>query len=84
MEGLGIGKGDEVITVANTFIGSVLPIIKAGAIARFVDCDPVTQQIDPQAVAAAITPKLLLLSRYIFTADWLPWMNCWPLLKRMG
>ena len=30
MEGLGIGKGDEVITVANTFIGSVLPIIKAG------------------------------------------------------
>ena len=31
MEGLGIGKGDEVITVANTFIGSILPILRAGA-----------------------------------------------------
>ena len=57
MEGLGIGKGDEVITVANTFIGSVLPIIKAGASPVLVDCDPVTQQIDPQAVLEAITPK---------------------------
>ena len=57
MEGLGIGEGDEVITVANTFIGSVLPIIRAGATPVLVDCDPITQQIDPQAVDAAITSK---------------------------
>ena len=57
MEGLGIGKGDEVITVANTFIGTVLPIIRAGAKPVLVDCDPNTQQIDPAKVAAAITPK---------------------------
>jgi len=57
MEGLGIGNGDEVITVANTFIGSVLPIIRAGASPVLVDCDPITQQIDPKAVAAAITSK---------------------------
>ena len=57
MEGLGIGTGDEVITVANTFIGTVLPIIRVGAEPVLVDCDPVTQQIDPQAVNAAITPK---------------------------
>ena len=57
METLGIGKGDEVITVANTFIGTVLPIIRAGATPVVVDCDPITQQIDPQAVAAAITSK---------------------------
>ena len=57
MEAIGIGKGDEVITVANTFIGTVLPIVKAGATPVLVDCDPVTQQIDPQAVSEAITPK---------------------------
>ena len=57
MEALGIGRGDEVITVANTFIGTVLPIIRAGATPVLVDCDPITQQIDPQAVAAAITSK---------------------------
>ena len=57
MEGLGIGHGDEVITVANTFIGTVLPIIRVGATPVLVDCDPITQQIDPQAVNAAITSK---------------------------
>ncbi|MBH45155.1 MAG: erythromycin biosynthesis sensory transduction protein eryC1 [Flavobacteriaceae bacterium] len=57
MEGLGIGKGDEVITVANTFIGTVLPIIRAGATPVLVDCDPQTQQINPSQVAAAITPR---------------------------
>jgi dTDP-4-amino-4,6-dideoxygalactose transaminase len=57
MEGLGIGKGDEVITVANTFIGSVLPILRAGATPVLVDCDPLTQQIDADQVAAAVTPQ---------------------------
>ena len=57
MEGLGIGKGDEVITVANTFIGSVLPILRAGASPVLVDCNPVTQQIDAEQVESAITPR---------------------------
>lgn len=35
----GIGKGDEVIVQANTFISSVLPIIELGAKPVFVDCD---------------------------------------------
>ena len=57
MEGLGIGKGYEVITVANTFIGSVLPILRAGATPVLVDCDPLTQQIDAEQVESAITPR---------------------------
>ena len=57
MQGLGIGKGDEVITVANTFIGTVLPIVRSGATPVLVDCDAVTQQIDPVGVEAAITSK---------------------------
>ena len=57
MEALGIGKGDEVITVANTFIGTILPIIRAGATPVLVDCDPITQQIDPEQVEAAVTTR---------------------------
>ena len=57
MEGMGIGKGDEVITVANTFIGSVLPILRTGATPVLVDCDPATQQIDLIQVKAAVTPR---------------------------
>ena len=57
MEALDIGRGDEVITVANTFIGSVLPIIRTGATPVLVDCDPLTQQINPDEVAAAVTPR---------------------------
>ena len=61
MEALGIGKGDEVITVANTFIGTVLPIVRVGATPVLVDCDPITQQIDPKQVAAAITPRTVAI-----------------------
>ena len=57
MQGLGIGKGDEVITVANTFIGTILPIIRAGATPVLVDCDPQTQQIDFAQVEAAVTTR---------------------------
>ena len=57
MEALGIGKGDEVITVANTFIGTILPIIRVGATPVLVDCDPQTQQIDFAQVEAAVTTR---------------------------
>lgn len=61
MKALGIGKGDEVITVANTFIGTILPILKAGATPVLVDCDPKTQQIDQAQVAEAITSKTVAI-----------------------
>ena len=47
LKALEIGEGDEVITVANTFIGTLLPIMRAGHTPVLVDCDPETQQIDP-------------------------------------
>lgn len=37
-----VGKGDIVITVANTFVATVEAIIQAGATAHFVDVDPKT------------------------------------------
>lgn len=54
---LNIGKGDEVITNANTFFATVEAIWIAGATAVLVDCDPVTKNIDPAAIEAAITDK---------------------------
>jgi dTDP-4-amino-4,6-dideoxygalactose transaminase len=52
----GIGAGDEVITTAFSFFGTVEPIIHAGARPVLVDIDPHSFNIDPVAVAAAIGP----------------------------
>jgi dTDP-4-amino-4,6-dideoxygalactose transaminase len=52
----GIGPGDEVITVSNTFIATVEAIILAGARPVLVDIDPITQNMDPALVEKTITP----------------------------
>lgn len=54
---LGIGEGDEVITVANTFIATASSISFTGARPVLVDIDPETYNIDPAAIEAAITPR---------------------------
>lgn len=53
---LGVRRGDEVIVQAGTFFGSVTPILRIGARPVFVDLDEDTLTIDPDAVAAAVTP----------------------------
>ena len=53
----GIGRGDEVITAAQTFFTVMNMIVKVGARPVFVDCDLVTRNIDLAAVEAAITPR---------------------------
>jgi perosamine synthetase len=54
---LGVGPGDEVITVSHSFIATANAIRYCGAIPIFVDIDPATFNMDPQKVGAAITPK---------------------------
>jgi dTDP-4-amino-4,6-dideoxygalactose transaminase len=53
----GIGPGDEVLVPALTFVSTASAIIRAGGIPVFVDVDPKTYCLDPDAVAAAITPR---------------------------
>jgi len=53
----GIGVGDEVITTPFTFIASANAVLYTGARPVFVDIDPETFNIDPEAIEKAITKK---------------------------
>ncbi|MEA5512207.1 DegT/DnrJ/EryC1/StrS family aminotransferase [Crocosphaera sp. UHCC 0190] len=57
LQACGINEGDEVIVPANTFIATVIGVIKSGATPILVDCDPETALIDLNAAAKAITPQ---------------------------
>ncbi|MBX3322178.1 MAG: DegT/DnrJ/EryC1/StrS family aminotransferase [Phycisphaeraceae bacterium] len=54
---LGIGPGDEVITTPFSFVASANCILFVGAKPVFVDIDPRSLNMDPQALEAAITPR---------------------------
>lgn len=57
LQACGIGAGDEVIVPANTFIATVIGVLRAGATPILVDCDRQTALIDLEAAEAAITPR---------------------------
>lgn len=57
LEALGIGPGDEVVTVSNTAAPTVLAITGTGAVPVFVDVREEDFLIDTDLVEAAITPR---------------------------
>lgn len=54
---LGVGPGDEVITVPGTFMATAEAISYCGATPVFVDIDEETYTMDPNLLEAAITPR---------------------------
>lgn len=55
--GLGVGPGDEVVTVPLTFIATLEAIDGAGAAPILVDVDPETRCLDPEALRGAVTER---------------------------
>src|SRR5258705_9878873 len=54
---LGVGPGDEVITVSHSFIATANAIRYCGAVPVFIDVDPATFNMNPRAIEAAITTR---------------------------
>ncbi len=57
LRAMNIGRGDEVITVANTFIATAEAIVLAGARPVFVDIDPATCLMDVGQIESKITER---------------------------
>jgi dTDP-3-amino-3,4,6-trideoxy-alpha-D-glucose transaminase len=58
LQALGIGRGDEVILPANTFIATAEAVSAVGATPRLVDVDPVTGLLTAAIVERAMGPKV--------------------------
>ena len=57
LRALNVGLGDEVIVPSNTYIATWLAVSAVGATPVPVEPDPVTHNIDPALIEAAITPR---------------------------
>jgi len=57
LDALAIGPGDEVICPAFTFYATAEAIARRGATPVFADIDPVSMNLDPEDVAARVTPR---------------------------
>ncbi len=57
LKAIGIGAGDEVITVSNTAVPTVSSIVSTGATPRFIDIDPDTYLMDTTLIEAAVTER---------------------------
>ena len=57
LRAVGVGPGDEVIVPSHTYIATWLAVTMAGATLVPVEPDPLTNNLDPSRVEAAITPR---------------------------
>ncbi|MFQ5568336.1 MAG: DegT/DnrJ/EryC1/StrS family aminotransferase [Rhodothermales bacterium] len=78
--GLGLGKGDEVITTPFSFVASSNVVLYEGALPRFVDISPTTYLLDPARVEQAVTAA----TRAILGVDIFGLPVDWPALTEIA
>lgn len=74
----GVGPGDEVLVPSNTFIATWLAVSQCGATPVPVEPDPLTHNMDPALLEAAVTPRtraIMPVHLYGQTADMDPVME---------
>jgi perosamine synthetase len=57
LRALGVGDGDEVITVSHSFIATANAIRYCGATPVFIDIEPATLNMNPDAIEAAVSTR---------------------------
>ena len=57
LKAAGVNAGDEVLVPALTFVATATSVVLVNAVPVMVDIDPLTYNISPEAIEAAITPK---------------------------
>ena len=85
LRALGVGRGDECILPANTFIATAEAVCRAGATPVLVDCaDDETYLIDTGAAEAAVTPRTRAIIPVHLYGQAAPVERLLPLARRTG
>lgn len=57
LQALGVGPGDEIVTVSHSFIASANVVRRVGALPVFIDVELATGNMDPQRIDDAVTAR---------------------------
>ena len=61
LRGMGVGRGDDVVLPAHTFVATAEAVERAGARVVLCDVDEASMLVDPSAMSAAVTPTTRVL-----------------------
>jgi dTDP-4-amino-4,6-dideoxygalactose transaminase len=81
---LGIQPGDEVITTSMTWVSTLSTILLQGGVPVLVDIDPVTLNMDPAGLEAAITPRTKGIIPVHLTGLPAPMEAIWTVAEKHG
>ncbi len=85
LRALGVGRGDECILPANTFIATAEAVSRVGATPVLVDCaDDETYLMDIKAVETAVTPRTAAFIPVHLYGQAAPVEQLLPLARRIG